>query len=122
MVLAHDRRQPAAPGAVELAEARQAVAVRFGRPVFLPEQPLGDARTLELAMHHRPVGLDAIALGSRLLEQTRFERGVVEFVGHRPADPDKGETAKIIADRGAPHAERIADLAIAHPAGVLEPQ
>ena len=73
-------------------------------------------------MHHRPVGLSAIALGPGLLEQTRFEPGVVELVGDRPADPDKGEAAEIVADRGAPHAERIADLAIAHSAGVLEPQ
>lgn len=41
-------------------------------------------------MHHRPIGLNAIALGRGLLEQTRFERGIVEFVRDRPTDPDKG--------------------------------
>ena len=122
MALAHDRRQPTAPGAVELAETAETIAIRLGRPVFLPKQPLGHARTLEFAVNDRPVRFAAITLGHRFDEQASLERGIIEFVWNRPANPGKRKATEIVADGGATHAKRFANQAVAHLAGMFEPQ
>ena len=60
MVLAHHRRQPAAPAPVEIAEAAIATTFGMNRALFLPEQRQGHARAPQLTMDRwadRP-GLD----------------------------------------------------------------
>ena len=57
MGLAHRRRQPAFPGAVQFAPAAVGIAVRLALPVFLPQQHQRDAGPAQLVMHVGPIGL-----------------------------------------------------------------
>jgi len=57
MRLPHGRRQPALPGAVQLAPAAVAVAVGFGLPIFLPQQHQGDAGPAQLVVDMGPIRL-----------------------------------------------------------------
>jgi hypothetical protein len=61
VVLAHDRRQPPLELAVQVAEARVAVAVGLRLPVLLPQDHQADAGPLHLAGQRRPVRLGAAA-------------------------------------------------------------
>ena len=57
VLLAHGGRQPPLEAAEQVAEAAVAIAARLDRPVLLPEQHQGDARSLQLHSELGPVRL-----------------------------------------------------------------
>jgi hypothetical protein len=57
MSLAHRRRQPAFPGAVQLAPATVAIVVRLPLTILLPQQHQRDAGPAQLVMDISPIGL-----------------------------------------------------------------
>jgi len=90
VLLAHDHIELPAPRAVEITEARAAVAalgMRFA--VFLPEQLKGHPPLLERRVDRLAVRLRSPArlLGRRI--QPRLEGGVVKRLGQRPAEPGR---------------------------------
>ena len=96
MGLAHRDRELAFPDAVQLAEARVAVAVRIARDVLVPQDRQRDVLALEFAMDARPVGLDlapVALLGPGLGEQPCLEHGIGHLVGQWPAQSGRLETS-----------------------------
>jgi hypothetical protein len=92
MDLAHDRRQPALPRLVELAEAAVAVApgvpARYSCHSSISVTP----GRRELAMQACPIGLRLAARPRRRAappEQQRLQRGVPQLFRQRPAQPGR---------------------------------
>lgn len=73
-------------------------------------------------MNDGPIRFAAITLGYRFDEQASLERGIIELVRDRPSNAGKRKAAEIVTNGGATHAKRFTDQAIAHLAGMFEPQ
>ena len=125
MRLAHRRRQPALPGAVQLAPAAVAVAVGFGLPVFLPQQHQGDTGPAQLVVDMGPIrlGLATRSLGTAGAGiQHRLQRPVAQCRRQRPAKLRGGNPLEGERDGAARHPDRARNGSLGGAAFVLEAQ
>ena len=124
MGLAHRWRQPAFPGAVQLAPPAVAIAVRRALPVLLPQQHQRDAGPAQLVMDIDPIGL---GLAPRALLaavagiQHRLQHAIGQRRRQRPAQPRCGGALQAQPDGAARQAQRPGNLPVARPA-VLQAQ
>ena len=123
--LAHGRRQPALPGAVELAPAAVAVAAGLGGAILLPEQHERDAGATQLAMHLRPVrlALPTTALPAAVagVEQG-FQHAVAQRLRQRPCQARRRHAIERQRHRAARDAQRARHRPVGGAALVLEAQ
>jgi hypothetical protein len=99
--LPHRDRDPRGPAAIQLAEARVAIAVGLPLDVLVPQDLQRDVLSLQFAMHRRPVGLGAAAMTLFLAgpgKELRFQRRVGQLGLQWPAQPGGGESLQ-----GQPH-------------------
>jgi hypothetical protein len=123
--LAHGWRQPALPGAIELAPAAVAVAAGFGGAVLLPEQHERDAGTAQLAVHMGPVWLGLAPealLGSSAGVEHCLQHALAQPVRPRPGEPGRGDALEGERNRAPGHAQGPRDRPVAGAACVLEAQ
>jgi hypothetical protein len=108
MDLPHRRRQPALPGAVQLAPAAVVITVRLALPVFLPQQRAAPAR------RHADALLAAVA-GI----QYRLQNAVGQRRRQRPAQARRNGALQCQRDGAARQAQRSRDLPVAGAAFML---
>ena len=125
MGLAHRRRQPALPGAVQLAPAAVAIAVRLALPVLLPQQHQRDAGPAQLVMDVGPIGLGLAPLALLAAVagiQHRLQHPVGQRRRQRPAQARRRGPLQGQRDGAARQAQRAGDLPVAGAAFVLQAQ
>ena len=123
MDLPHGRRQPALPLAVELAEARIAVALGIAHPMLLPQQHEGDARPAQLAMDGQPIRLGLAPRAGRAAgagEQQRFQRRFAERRRQRPAEPGRRSARQVVTHGAARYTRAARDRPVAGAALMLQ--
>jgi len=125
MSLAHRRRQPAFPGAVQLAPAAVAVAVRLPLPVLFPQQHQRNAGPAQLMMDIGPIGLH-LAPRTLLTAVAGIQHRLQHTVGQRrrqgPAQTRRRNPLQRQRDGAARDAQRPGDLTIGSATFVFEPQ
>src|SRR5213078_4157678 len=108
VLLAHDQVELTAPGPVEIAEARVAVAeIGMRLAVFLPEELEGDATPLELPVDSDEVWERPAVTALRRWIEAGLQGGVVEVVGQGPAQTRRpGPSHDVVHGRAAERAAR----------------
>ena len=123
--LPHGRRQPALPGAVELAPAAVAIAVRFGGAVLLPQQHERHAGPAQLAVDMGPVRLrlppEALLAAPAGIEH-RLQHAFAQRLRQRPSKPRRSKTVEGESHGAAGNAERARDRPVAGTTGMLQAQ
>lgn len=102
VALTHRHRQPTFPAAVELAEARVAVAVRVALDVLIPQDRKRHVFALEFAMDADPIRLGVATmplLGGGDAVQACFQNFVGHLVSKRPAQPRRCKALQRLAHR-----------------------
>jgi hypothetical protein len=123
--LAHGRRQPPFPGAVEIAPAAVAIAVGLPRPVLLPQQHERDAGPAQLAVDKGPVRLGLaphplLAAGAGI--EHRLEHAVAQRRRKWPRQAGRGDAIEGQRHRAAGDPQGSDDRPVGGAALVLEPQ
>ncbi len=125
MGLAHRWRQPAFPGAVQLAPAAVGVTARLALPVFLPQQHQGDAGPAQLVVDMGSIGL-GLAPSALLAAVPGIQHRLQYPVGQRrrqwPAQSRHRDALQGQRHRAARDAQRSRDRPVSRAAFVLEAQ
>ena len=121
--LAHRCRDRPLPRTVEIAEPAVAIALGLLATILLPHQLQRHAAPLQLLVDAAPVRRRSCRRCAGLRrEQAPLQLGVVDPIGDRPADAGHACATQAVGHCRASHADRLRDLAFAHPVGMLQSQ
>ena len=108
-----------APALVQLAEARIAIALRVGLPVFLPQQLQGHVlAAAQLLVDGGEVGRRALRImlgyvGFSVREHRRFHPRFIPILGQRPVQARRLGPLQVLVHRADPNRAASPDLLVA---------